>query len=198
MQGGILLENARALHRAKRIDPSMVERWAVSEIEKGTLKGSCWAGEGWKRKLGPFIRLVKQSLETLSVKTAHLMKPYDRYRQLIQVMGSGMIMEIALEVAGRPSDPDLGVQYLLDLMMYSFQEDFMTSDRQNEFKDKGNSRVVSSNLEEAVVFYKMSMIVTPVGSWASRVNSAAIRLRLANSGSQFHQSVLPFVLVASY
>ena len=121
---------------------------------------------------------------------------YERFRQLFRVMGSARILEEAIEwSAQRPGD-DFVTRHLDTFVGMTYETDFFEIERQDNIKISADQAMLQGRDYLATVsLQKLSILAKPVGSWSARLNSAAQRLRLANPGSQFHQSVLPFVLV---
>ena len=193
-----LVENSKRRFGANAMDVGGVQRWVVGEQQSGRLRGSVWRGESWREKLAPFLRFVEKNLDAFDVGGEGTLALYERYRQLFRVAGSSRILEIAYESSMRDPQPDDAVRFLLDVIGFSLEDDFFTSARQNLFKLIGDEAIVEGPkaFSIAIENYRKSSLLSPVGSWSARVNSAAIRLRMANSGSQFYQSVVPFTFLA--
>ena len=176
-----------------------MQGWVAQQVRSGELRGSCWEGGRWKEKVAPFLRFFDESIDVLCIGNESRLAMYERYRQLFQVMGSARILEEAMEwSAQRPGDMFV-TQHLDTFVGMTYEPDFHAFEQQDVNKTMADEAILEGRDYLATVsLYKLSLLAKPVGSWSARLNSAAQRLQIANSGSQFHQSFLPFVLVLSF
>ena len=190
-------ERIRAsLPARRRMDMVVIQRWIAKKIRAGELQGSCWDEGRWTEKIVPFLEFFEESIEVLCVGAESRMAIYERFRQLFRVIGSARILEEAIEASATRQGDDVATRHLDTIVGMTYEEDVADLERDNYFKIMADKAMIDGGGYYATIsLQKLSILAKPVGSWSARLNPAAQRLKFAISGSQFHQSVLPFVLV---
>ena len=193
-------ERIRAsLPARRRMDMVMIQRWVAKKIRAGELQGSCWDEGRWTEKIVPFLEFFEESIEVLCVGVESRMAIYERFRQLFRVIGSARILEEAIEASATRRADDATTRHLDTIVGMTYEEDIADLERNDYFKIMADKEMLDGgNYYMTLSQQKLSLLAKPVGSWSARLNSAAQRLKFANSGSQFHQSVLRFVPVSPY
>lgn len=183
-----------------RIDVVEMQGWVSQQIRAGELQGGCWLGESWKEKITPFLRYFDECIEVLCIGKESRLTLYELYRQIFGVIGSARILEEAIEVAARGQRAaENSLRHLNTILGSTFEPNLATFEDQDGIKIIADSSAAANGIYiQTASRYKMSLVLKPFGSWGARLNSAACRLRFSNSGSQFHELVIPFLIIDSY
>ena len=132
----------------------------------------------------PLLAFMERNVRALVETVDYQEGSFARCLDLFTVNRSARILEECVEAAtGRPQSSyySFSVGHVIDLAL---DGEIIVAARHNRYREAADERFQEDNFLDAIRAYKVCFSLSTAASWSARINSAAARLRLADSGDQ--------------